>query len=133
MTLSQLDPHTRAVPQQAESTPPAESAPRPIAPRTAAIGGLLWMVAGPMTLFMSTIALVLKAERFWTSADGFYAAGLAAMFLGRWLEWRSGVAETEDGRPLTRRDVYRYYLLTGFGGVAVWLIALGIRTLWLSH
>jgi len=89
------------------------------------------MVAGPMTLFMSTIALVIKADGYWTTADGCYTAGLTAMFVGRWLEFRSGAAETEDGKPLSARDIYRYYFLLGVGGLAVWLIASVIRTVWL--
>jgi hypothetical protein len=91
------------------------------------------MVAGPMILFMSTVALILKADGYWTSSDGFYAAGLAAMFAGRWLEYRSGAAETADGEPASRRDLNRYYLLLGSSGLAVWLIATAIRTLWLRH
>jgi hypothetical protein len=86
-----------------------------------------------MMVFFSTAALVLKADRFWTSADGLYVSGLAAMFVGRWLEFRSGVAETADGKALSARDLRRYYLLLGLSGLAVWAIASAIRTLWLSR
>ena len=97
------------------------------------IGGLLWMVAGPLMVFMSTVAMVVKAGVFWTSAHGCYAAGLGAMFAGRWLEFRSGAAETADGKPASAHDLHRYYLLLGLSGLAVWLIASAIRTVWLIH
>ena len=133
MPVSRLDPDTYTVQQNQEPDPRSASDPNPIALRTAVIGGLLWMVAGPMILFMSAGALILKADGLWTSSDGFYAAGLAAMFVGRWLEFRSGAAETADGKPVSTRDVHRYYLLLGSSGLAIWLIATAIRTLWLRH
>ncbi|HTU17656.1 MAG TPA: hypothetical protein VMG10_06290 [Gemmataceae bacterium] len=133
MSTSQLDPHTHPGQKKPAPAPQSETDPRPISPRTAVIGGLLWMVAGPMTLFMSALALVLKADSFWTAADGFYVAGLAAMFVGRWLEFRSGAAETEDGKPLSARSLYRYYFLLGSTGLAVWLAASAIRMARLIH
>jgi hypothetical protein len=133
MPVSRLDPDTPTVQQNQETAPRSATGPKPVALRTAVIGGLLWMVAGPMILFMSVGALILKADGFWTSSDGFYAAGLAAMFVGRWLEFRSGAAETADGKPVSTRDVHRYYLLLGSSGLAIWLIATAIRTFWLRH
>ena len=133
MSASQVDPHTHAVHQKQDPVPQTESGRRPIAPRTAVIGGLLWMVAGPMILFMSTVSLVFTASGFWTAADGCYAAGLGAMFAGRWLEFRSGAAETADGKPASAHDIHRYSLLLGGCGVLVWLTVSAIRTLWLIH
>ena len=131
MSTPQLDPHTYCVRQDQDPALQIENNPRPIAARTAVIGGLLWMVAGPMILFMSTLALILKASGFWTPADGFYAAGLATMFVGRWVEFRSGMQETLDEKPFSARDLHRYYLLLGLSGLVVWMLASAIRTIWL--
>jgi hypothetical protein len=131
MSIPQFDPHTCSVQQDQDPTLQIENNPRPIATGTAVIGGLLWMVAGPMILFMSTLALILKASGFWTPADGFYAAGLATIFVGRWVEFRSGMHETLDGKPFSARDLRRYYLRLGLSGLAVWMLASAIRTVWL--
>ena len=133
MSISQFDPRTAASPEKKQPAPIAASDSKPIAVRTAVIGGLLWMVAGPMTLFLSTMALVSKADSFWTLADACYGVGLAAMFAGRWIEYRSGVAETADGKPASASDLRRYYFLLGIGGLILWLIASMIRTFWLTR
>jgi hypothetical protein len=90
------------------------------------------MVFGPMMLFLSTLALVIKAEGFFTRADIYYVLALGSMMAGRWLEFYSGGAQTSDGKPASARDLYRYSLLLGVGGVALWLIASTIRTIWLT-
>lgn len=133
MSLSQAKPRTPSSQEPRETVPDAIKTARPVAVKTAIIGALLWMVAGPMTLFLSAIALVVKAKGFWTVADAFYGVGLAAMFAGRWIEYRSGVAENHDGAPISASDLRRYYFLLGVGGVALWAIASMIRTFWLTR
>lgn len=133
MSLSQLKPRTSPSQEPREPGSDALGSAKPVAVKTAIIGALLWMVAGPMILFLSSIALVVKAKGFWTVADAFTVIGLAAMFAGRWIEYRSGVAETHDGAPASASDLRRYYFLLGVGGVALWVIASIIRTFWLTR
>jgi len=132
MSTSRIDPKERLIPQKTNPSPlPTEQA-APAAPKIILIGGLLRMVFGPMMLFLSTLALTIKAEGFFTRADIYYLLALGSMISGRWLEFYGGGAQTGDGKPASARDLRRYSLLLGAGGLALWLIASMIRTVRLT-
>jgi len=127
MSTSRIDPKERLVSENSKALPPSTEGASLAAPKRTLIGGLLWMVFGPMMLFLSTIALVIKAEGFFTRADIYYLVGVGTMIAGRWLEFYGGGAQTGDGKPASARDLRRYSLLLGVGGLALWLIASTIR------
>ena len=132
MSTSRIDPKERLVSENPKALPPSTEGATRATPKSTLLGGLLWMVFGPMMLFLSTIALVIKAEGFFTRADIYYLVGVGSMIVGRWLEFYGGGAETGDGKPASARDPRRYSLLLGAGGLALWLIASMIRTVRLT-
>ncbi|MHB1426156.1 MAG: hypothetical protein ACYC3I_23580 [Gemmataceae bacterium] len=133
MSVSPFDPRPSADSEKRESVPVAADDIKLAALRSAVIGALLRMVVGPMTLFLSTFALVCKAQSYWTAADAFFGAGVAALLAGRWIEHRSGVADRADGKPASVTELLRYYLRIGVGALTLWLIASMIRTVWLTR
>jgi hypothetical protein len=133
MSASQIDPKPPVDAQERTAPAIAKGETSPATAKAAVAGRLLWMLFGPMMLFLSVVALATKANGFLTGADVFYVAALGAMFAGRWLEFRSGAAQTADGQPASARDVRRYYLLLGLSGLVVWLIASAIRTVGSIH
>jgi hypothetical protein len=127
MSTSRINPKERLIAEKPNPSPlPAEGAV-PAAPKITLVGGLLWMVFGPMMLFLSTVALIIKAERFFTLTDVYYLFALGSIVAGRWLEFHGGGAQSSDGKPLSARALCRSSLLLGVGGLILWLIASMIR------
>jgi hypothetical protein len=92
-------------------------------PAYAVFGRLLWMMAGPAVLIITTAHIVLEGKGWHTTADYVFFVALAATVLGRWLEMLGGHPQTCDGAPATRKDVYRYTIVALVVGVALWVLA----------
>jgi hypothetical protein len=92
-------------------------------PGYALFGRLVWMLLGPMALLLMTIAVLSVGSGWLTAADFGYFAALAAMCLGRCLEFRGGDPQTSTGQPATRQHLWRYLAGAGAFGLAVWVVA----------
>ncbi len=92
-------------------------------PGYAAFGRLLWMMIGPAVLIITTAHIVLEGEGWNTTADYVFFFVMAVTLLGRWLELAGGNPQTCDGEPATRKQVYRYTIVTLVLGGVVWVMA----------
>ena len=102
-------------------------------PKTAVLGRLTWMLFGPFCLLLSLFSLVTKGKVFFTLTDGAYFCFLGAMLLGRWVEFRTGYALTSTGEAATKKDLHRYLRSVIIVGLGVWMVAVLVRNLWLTH
>lgn len=98
----------------------------------ALFGRLLWMMVGPMFLVFLTIAIVQNGNGWFTPADFAYLAVLAAMLLGRLVEYWEGNPQTASGEPATRAQVFRYLAAAGGIGAGVWILANLLANEWIG-
>lgn len=68
---------------------------------------MMWMMLGPMLLFLTTYAIVTSGSWF-TAWDAAFCGVVALMIAGRWVEQQSGSAMTATGEPATVRHFRRY-------------------------
>jgi hypothetical protein len=87
------------------------------------IARLTWMAFGPLALMLATFGIVSIGSGWLTSADIAYFVILGVMVLGRWLEFRSGRAQTADGEPATQAHLRRYAIGVVLIGAVVWVVA----------
>jgi hypothetical protein len=92
-------------------------------PGYAVLGRLLWMMAGPAVLIITTAYILLQGKGWHTTADYVFFFALAGTVVGRWLEVLGGHPQTCDGEPATRKDAYRYSIVALVAGVALWVLA----------
>lgn len=90
---------------------------------SAALGRLTWMLLGPFFLVLTIFAIVRGEKSWWTGADLTFFVVLAAMLLGRCLEFRGGHPETASGEPATPAHLRRYLVVAGAGGLLAWVAA----------
>jgi hypothetical protein len=108
---------------------------------------LLWMMVGPITLFLLALAIAVQRGGWFTFLSLIYFPVLGGTMLGRWLEFRCGFPMTAEGEPATtehlrHRDqaqgmdlhlaegepattehLRRYLLAAATLGLAVWIVA----------
>jgi hypothetical protein len=84
---------------------------------------LTWMLLGPLALCLLCLSIVTIGRGWLTGADVAFFAVLLAMLLGRWLEFRSGQAETATGEPMTKSELLRYLILAPALALGVWVVA----------
>lgn len=92
-------------------------------PALAGVGRLLWILIGPPALIIAAFGIVSTGRSWFTGLDLAFFVILAAMLLGRWLEFRSGVPQTATGKPATPQDFQRYLVATCLAGIALWAVA----------
>ena len=92
-----------------------------------------WMLFGPLALLLLTITIVSRGSGWLTAADVAFLAVLAAMLAARWLQLRSGQAQTTAGEPATRADLRRYLALATALGLAAWAGANVLGNHWLAR
>ena len=107
------------------------SVPQPM-PFRAVLGRLMWMLFGPLMLFVATLSLFKVRDSLWNLSDLGYFVCLLAIVLGRWIEFLSGFGLTADGEPATARQVRRFTLAAVLIGLAVWTCATVLRVFVLS-
>jgi hypothetical protein len=90
---------------------------------SAALGRIVWMMLGPLLLIVAGFAIVSAADGWTALSDIAYLVILAAMLVGRWLEFRGGQPERADGEPATASDLTRYLLVAPVIGLAGWVLA----------
>ena len=83
---------------------------------------LTWMLLGPMALFLLLSSIATRGGGWLTPPDLGYLAVLAVMIGGRWLEYRSGHAQTASGEPATADHFRRYVVGASAVGLAVWVV-----------
>jgi hypothetical protein len=98
----------------------------------ALLGRFFWMLIGPLVLLLLTFSIVSGGSGWWTIVDFAFWATLAAMLLGRWLEFRGGNPQTADGEPATAAHFRRYALLAGLVALGVWVVANLLGNHWLA-
>ncbi|HXG10472.1 MAG TPA: hypothetical protein VNK04_11985 [Gemmataceae bacterium] len=99
----------------------------------AVLGRLTWMMFGPLALLLAAWGVVSKGGGWLTTADLAYLAVLAAMLLGRWLEFRGGSPQKATGEPATPADLRRYVIFTLVIGLGVWVVANLLGNYWLAR
>jgi hypothetical protein len=95
-------------------------APSPFFPL---VGRLTWLLIGPMALVFLAIGIVRAGTGWLTALDIAFFLILAAMCLGRWLEFRGGNPRTPSGEPAAPPILRRYVLLALTLGTGVWVAA----------
>jgi hypothetical protein len=90
---------------------------------TAVLARVFWMLLGPLLLLLMTFTVVQTGNGWSTTADFAFLGILGAMMLARWLEFRSGEAQTADGDPATPQDLRRYLIGVAGLGLSVWVAA----------
>jgi len=82
-----------------------------------------WMLLGPLALFLIGYHIVASGTGWLTGTDLAFFVVLGGMLLARWVEFRTGAAQTAAGAPATGADLRRYVLSATLGGLAVWIVA----------
>jgi hypothetical protein len=95
----------------------------PTGSSAAVLGRLVWMMIGPLSLALTLYYIVSSGTGWRTGADVLYFVILAAMIVGKWLEFRGGDPRTSSGDPVKPGDLRRYIVMALGVGVAVWAVA----------
>jgi hypothetical protein len=90
---------------------------------SAVLGRLFWMMLGPFALAITAFSITERRDGWCSPLDGIYFVVLGGVFLGRWLEFRSGRPLTAAGEPATPAHLRRYALVLGLVGLGVWVVA----------
>lgn len=94
-------------------------------------GRLLWLLLGPLALVVTLLAIIQGGNGWLTPPDLTFFAVLAAMMLGRWLEFRA-VQATRSGAEITSASELANYLFRlSVGGLTVWAAANLVGNYWL--
>jgi hypothetical protein len=101
-------------------------------PFRAVFGRLMWMLLGPLLLFVATLCLFKARDSLWGLGDLAYFVCLFAIVLARWIEFQSGFGLTADGEPATAQQIRRFTLAAVVVGLAVWTGATVLRVLVLT-
>ena len=96
------------------------------------LGRLVWMLFGPLLLVVAGFAIANSNDGWTAISDIGYLLILAAMLVGRWLEFRGGQPERADGEPATAADLTRYVLVAPVIGLAGWALANLVGNGWFS-
>jgi hypothetical protein len=91
------------------------------------------MLLGPMLLLLLVIHILEAGTGWMTLADGLYFAVLVIMILGRWVELRSGQAQTATGEAATAAHFYRYAAGVLILGLAAWIVANFLGNHWMAR
>ena len=86
---------------------------------------LYWFAIGPLLLILMLLGLLNDEAGRRIGYNAAYLIALAGLPLSRWLEWRSGRAETADGTPFTWVQYRQYAILSVAIGLSVWLAVNG--------
>ena len=97
-------------------------------PVVATLGRLTWMLFGPFLLLLTTVG-IFRSKVLFNSLDIAFVAILVGMILGRWVEFKSGIALTAQGTPMTAGHLRNYMLVTGAVGGTLWLTSMVVRGL----
>lgn len=89
----------------------------------AVAGRLFWIFVGPFVLAVCAVGIAGRRDGWLGPSDLFYFVVLAGMYLGRWMEFRTGDALTATGEPATALDLRRYACGLGLIGLVVWVAA----------
>ncbi len=89
---------------------------------------LVWMFAGPLSLGIIVYQTVSQSDGWLVFRDGVFAVALALMIGARWLEVRSGTAETATGEPATMEHFKRYVMILLPLAAALWIAAKVVGT-----
>ena len=83
---------------------------------------LMWMMLGPMLLFVTTYAIV-TSDSWFTPWDAAFCGVLALMIGGRWVEQQSGSPMTATGEPATVGHFRRYVRVLLPLAMGIWVAA----------
>ena len=132
MAASQLTATTRSYQVEVRQPPKTNAAndTQPVSPGLAVLGRVVWMLYGPLALFLTTVGVFGSGKGFFTLADWAFLVVLGLNLAARWVEYRGGSAVTAAGEPTTRGHVLRYTGALTAGGLLVWAIAVLVRNVW---
>ncbi len=85
------------------------------------LGRIFWMILGPLCLFLLAFALTKQPPGWFRVLDLAFFALLGSIILVRWLEFRSGRAQTATGEPATAADLRKYTVMMVALGFVVWI------------
>jgi hypothetical protein len=92
-------------------------------PLQALLGRTLWLVIGPIVLFVLILLIVIRGTGWFTIEDSWYFATMGVMVLGRWMEIRTGFGRTAFCKPATTQHFRRYVALFVPWALLVWTTA----------
>lgn len=84
---------------------------------------LTWVIAGPIVLLLVTMGIASGGEGWTTWLDLTFAAVVALMIAGRWVEHKSGEGTTFRGTAQTDDHVRRYALGLALTAAGIWVAA----------
>jgi hypothetical protein len=93
---------------------------------------VFWMMAGPLVLAILAYNIAMSGGGWLIGLDVAYLVILALVLAARWLEFRTGRAQTAEGEPLTAPDLRRYMIGALVIGLTVWVGANFIGNVWLA-
>lgn len=82
-----------------------------------------WTLVGPLVLILLTIGIITSGTGWLTWLDATFGLVVALMIAGRWVEQRSGRAQTATGGPSTMANYRRYVVGLVPFALIVWVIA----------
>ena len=82
-----------------------------------------WYLIGPLFLLITLLCIVRAGTGWATVLDVLFFVGVAAMFVARWADQRSGQGTTMSGEPSTWEDFRRYAIRLPLVAIALWIVA----------
>lgn len=80
-----------------------------------------WMLFGPILLVVFGVLIIKTGEGWLTPWDFAFLAALGGVILFRWLDFRSGFAQTAEGAPLTTAQLRNYTIGVLVVGLLAWV------------
>lgn len=87
------------------------------------VSRLTWMIMGPFILLAVTYRIATQGGGWATWSDAGFGAIVAIMIASRYMEIRSGAAQTARGEPASFHHFTRYLWVLLASGACVWVAA----------
>lgn len=83
---------------------------------------MIWVIGGPMVLFVVLATTFTRDGGWFTGMDAFYAIVVVLILACRWIEQRSGHAKTASGEPSSAQNFRNYCIGMIFGSAGAWAV-----------
>ena len=91
-----------------------------------------WMMFGPAFLFILAFQIAKRGNGWFSTVDGIFFVGLAAILLARWFEFHKGEPLDSYGEPAKPGDLRGFLVRTLLIGLGVWIVAKLAGNFWPS-
>jgi hypothetical protein len=106
-----------------QNNPKSPANDRPVTSVKILLVHLVWLVFGPIALFVALYGIINSGTGWFTILDALFFLVVAMTIVARWADQKSGQGTTADGDPSTWNDFRRYATRLALLSAVAWIAA----------